>query len=210
MDLENSAEMRRALGRLNGGLAVAFAADEGYLVGVDAEEARSIERLRDLTQTSAAHALRVLLPGGQAWRRWVPELPAEAERLLARYPHGGLALSLPPPGRFAEALAAGASSIEFSSPRHPVAAALVRLFGRPLAVVQVDATHDSGGSDVSVRFAMPREPDAILRGPVSVAPVRNTVVSFPGGRAVLQREGAVSRRELEDVLGRALQLEEPR
>lgn len=199
-------ELVRAIGRLNGGSAIAFPTEEGYVVAVDAEEVRAVQRLRDQLALSALQPFEVLLARSDAWERSTLELPSEARRLAECFSPGAIKLCVQPSNLLATTLAGEAASptLAFWQPAHPIAAAVLQHFGRTLAAMRVDAFHPAEASPTRVRLSMAHPPDVVLADASPRAPVAATVVTFRDGRAMLVREGAVAREALETAMGRRI------
>jgi len=118
-----------------------------------------------------------------------------ALRLAARYWPGALTLVLP--------ATEGPATQAFRVPAHDVALALLAAAG-PLAVSSANRSGEPetlDADDVAIAFADSDEPFAILDGGRVPGGVASSVLDLTAPVARLLREGAVSRAEIEAVIG---------
>jgi tRNA A37 threonylcarbamoyladenosine synthetase subunit TsaC/SUA5/YrdC len=118
-----------------------------------------------------------------------------ATRIAERFWPGAVTLVL--------AAADGSATQAFRVPAHDVALALLAASG-PLAVTSANRSGEPetlDADDVSIAFADDDEPSAILDGGRVPGGVASSVVDLTGPVARLLREGAVSRAEIEAVIG---------
>jgi L-threonylcarbamoyladenylate synthase len=118
-----------------------------------------------------------------------------ATQLAGRFWPGALTLVLP--------ALDGPATQAFRVPAHNVALALLAAAG-PLAVSSANRSGEPetlDADDVSIAFADSDEPSAILDGGRVPGGVASSVLDLSESRARLVREGAVSRAEIEGVIG---------
>jgi L-threonylcarbamoyladenylate synthase len=131
----------------------------------------------------------------------------EAQALAARFWPGPLTLVLPKRegAEVADLVTAGLDTIAIRMPAHPVAQALLRAFGRPLAAPSANRSgHVSPTLAAHVEADLGDKVACILdAGPTKVG-VESTIVGWDAGRAVLLRPGGLARAAIEGVLGHAL------
>jgi L-threonylcarbamoyladenylate synthase len=106
----------------------------------------------------------------------------------------------------AESLArAGLDTIALRAPSHPVAQALLRAAGRPLAAPSANRSgHVSPTTAEHVRAELDGKVAMILDGGACDVGLESTVVACLGGDVAVLRPGGVTRREIEAALGRPL------
>src|ERR1700732_1111941 len=97
---------------------------------------------------------------------------------------------------------AGLPSVGLRMPAHPIALALIRAAGVPLAAPRANRfTELSPTTAEHVRLSLGSDSDYILDGgPCSVG-IESTVLSLAGPGPVLLRPGGISRTELEAIAG---------
>ncbi|HZP58859.1 MAG TPA: L-threonylcarbamoyladenylate synthase [Opitutaceae bacterium] len=126
-----------------------------------------------------------------------------AKRLAKKFWPGALTLVLPKKKRVPAIVTAGLPSVAVRMPRHPLMRRLLRLCDRPLAapsanpfgyVSPTTAEHVRAGLGKKIRF--------ILDGGPAAVGLESTIVDLRDPRHPrLLRPGAISRRQIEDVLG---------
>jgi L-threonylcarbamoyladenylate synthase len=134
------------------------------------------------------------------------ELPPHAERLMQHFWPGPLTLVLPKAEVVPDLATAGLDTVALRMPAHPVARALLRATGRPLAAPSANPFGNlspTTAAHVADAFADDRTGllDCILDGGACAVGVESTVVGWENGIPVLLRAGGVSVEALEAVLG---------
>jgi L-threonylcarbamoyladenylate synthase len=122
----------------------------------------------------------------------------------ARHDHN---CDTPSPGAsgIADLVRAGLPTLAIRVPRHPVAEALLRAFGRPLAAPSANRSgHVSATTAAHVTADLGDRVAVILDAGPAPMGVESTIVDVSGEGPVLLRPGAVPREAIEAVLGRAL------
>lgn len=185
-----------------GGL-VAFPTETVYGLGADATNGLAVAGVFSHKGRPTFNPLIIHVPtAALAWRYGVPTPPAE--KLAAAFWPGPLTLVLQrQQGHEIEDLAtAGLPTIALRVPAHPVAQALLRQAGRPIAapsanrsgrISPTSAAHVASdfGDDIAV----------ILDGGDTAVGLESTIVDVSGPVPVLLRPGGVTRAEIERVLG---------
>ncbi len=129
-------------------------------------------------------------------------VPARAQKLAAAFWPGPFTMVLPRGPRVCDAATAGLDTVGVRMPSHPVVQAVIRasgvafaapsanLSGRPSPTTAADTLADMAG----------RLPLILDGGPCAIG-VESTVVSLTGEKPVLLRPGAVTKEQMEAVLG---------
>lgn len=173
-----------------GGL-VAFPTETVYGLGANALDPAAVRRIferkgRPSTSPLIVHAHSVAMA-----RELVSNWPEQAESLAAAHWPGPLTLVLPKRKVIPDLVTAGLPTVGIRVPRHPVALALIREAGLPIAAPSANQfTHLSPTTAAHVREAF--GPDLIvLEGGPSEVGIESTVVSLAGPKPVLLRPGAI-------------------
>ncbi|MFV3077408.1 L-threonylcarbamoyladenylate synthase [Niveispirillum fermenti] len=131
-----------------------------------------------------------------------------ARRAMELWWPGPLTLVLPrrPAARLSLLVSAGLDTVALRSPAHPVAQALLRTCGRPVAAPSANRSgHVSPTTPMHVADEFPDGGGArlklILAGGRCTIGVESTVLDLTGERPLLLRPGSVTKEELEAVLG---------
>lgn len=137
----------------------------------------------------------------------IAELTPEARRLADAFWPGPLTLVLPlrQPSAVADLVTAGLDTIAVRVPAHPVAQALFRAFGRPLAAPSANRSgHVTATTAGHVAADLGDAVACILdAGPTQVG-LESTIVGLAGAKPALLRAGGIPRGDIEAVLDRSL------
>lgn len=186
------------------GKLVAFPTETVYGLGGDATNERAVAAIfeakgRPQFNPLISHVLDAV--EAQRFVRWSDT----AERLASRFWPGALTLVLPRAEGSTIALlaTAGLDTVAIRAPSHPVAQALIRAAGRPIAGPSANrsgAVSPTHAEHVAESLGG-RVPMIIDGGPCLVG-VESTVLDLSGGTPILLRPGGVSREAIESVIGR--------
>lgn len=128
--------------------------------------------------------------------------PTMARELAARFWPGPLTLVVRKKAMIPTALTAGLDTFGVRVPDHPVALALIRAAGVPLAAPSANRfTEVSPVTAAQVARGLGSSVDLILDAGHTRVGVESTVVDVSGGRPVLLRPGMISRESIEAVVG---------
>ncbi len=200
---------------LRDGRLVAFPTETVYGLGGDATSDRAVASIFALKGRPHFNPLIVHVPGLDEARRLV-DFDARAEQLAARFWPGPLTLVLPRRADCPISLlaSAGLDSLAVRVPAHPVAQALLRRTGRPLAAPSANpsgrispttAQHVADGfaaADDGIAATDESSPLALVLdgGPCAIG-LESTVVDLCGARPVLLRQGGITEEELAATVG---------
>ncbi len=191
------AHVSRAVGFLEGGGVVVFPTQGLYGLGADARNALAVDRIFAIKRRSAGNPLLVLVPDRDAVCQVAAEVPPVASRLMDRFWPGRVTLVFKAQSRLPQNLTAGTGKIGVRVSGHPVAAALVSKFGRPVTGTSANlsgrpACDRIGALDPQVAAQV----DLILDVGRLTGGQGSTVVDVTGSAPRIIREGAVSRSEI--------------
>jgi L-threonylcarbamoyladenylate synthase len=199
-EIDHAARLLRA-GRL-----VAFPTETVYGLGANALDAEAVARIYAVKRRPATSPLIVHVASIEMAQSLVANWPEIADRLACRFWPGPLTLVLEKqiekPPVIPPIVTAGLSTVGLRMPAHPIALALIRAAGVPLAAPSANRfTELSPTTTDHVRLSLGSEVDYILDGgPCSVG-IESTVLSLAGRRPILLRPGGISRTELETIVG---------
>lgn len=194
--IARAAELLRA-----GGL-VAFPTETVYGLGANALDERAVAGIFAAKGRPPNNPLIVHVAGVDSARPLVREWPDTARRLAERYWPGPLTMVLRGAGVVAEAVTAGGPTVALRVPAHPVAMALLREVGLPLAapsanrssqVSPTTAEHVLRGFDGRI--------DLILDAGPTTGGIESTVLDLTHAPARLLRPGLVPPGKIEEVIG---------
>ncbi|MDF2764424.1 MAG: threonylcarbamoyl-AMP synthase [Rhodospirillales bacterium] len=187
-----------AAGRL-----VAMPTETVYGLAADAGNDAAVARIFAAKERPHFNPLIVHVAGCAGADR-LGRLDDRAARLIARFWPGPLTLVVPrrPRARLSLLVSAGLDTVALRSPAHPVAQALLRLCGRPLAAPSANRSGRISPTTAGhVADSLDGAVDLILDGGPCPVGVESTVVDLCGERSRLLRPGAVTLEQLRAELG---------
>ena len=210
------AEIEHAAALLRAGKLVAFPTETVYGLGANALDAVAVARIFAVKGRPSTSPLIVHVASIEMAKSLSALWPDAAKRLAKKFWPGPLTIVLPTSasigGRAAvpAIVTAGLSTVGLRMPAHPVALALIRAAGIPLAAPSANRfTQLSPTTAEHVRRGLGDEVDYILDGGPCEVGIESTVVSLAKPLPVLLRPGRISRREIESTLGQALGIATP-
>jgi L-threonylcarbamoyladenylate synthase len=198
------AAIARAAAILRRGGLVAFPTETVYGLGADATNGRAVAGIFAAKGRPRFNPLIVHVESLAAAERHAVFLPL-ARRLADRFWPGALTLVLPrrEESPLADLVSAGLSTVALRVPAHPVARALLRQAGIPIAA---PSANPSGGISATtaehIEEGLGDAVDLILDGGPAPMGLESTVIGFDGEKPVLLRPGAIARADIESVTGK--------
>jgi L-threonylcarbamoyladenylate synthase len=199
------AAVAEAARRLAAGELVAFPTETVYGLGADAVNPTAVAEIFRMKGRPESHPLIVHIADPLAVAKWARTVPASAMTLAARFWPGPLTMILAKAARVPAAVTGGQDTVGIRCPSHPVAQELLREFARigSGAVAAPSANrfgHVSPTTAQHVRDEFGESLVVIDGGPCEVG-LESTIVDLSRGAPVLLRPGAITRRDIETVLG---------
>ncbi len=196
-----TAKLERAAALIRAGELVVFPTETVYGLGADALQARAVERIFAAKGRPLQDPLIVHIAAEEALADLITAWPAAVLQLTRAFWPGPLTLILPRSPRVPAIVSAGLQTVAVRMPRHPVALALIRAVGSPLAAPSANrfmhispttarhAAADLGGGI----------PLILDGGPCSVG-VESTVLDLCSPSPTILRPGGISLEALRSVL----------
>jgi L-threonylcarbamoyladenylate synthase len=197
-----------AVAALRAGALVILPTETVYGLAADAGNAEAVARIFEAKGRPRFNPLIAHVADAQAAEA-IAEFDVAARTLAAAFWPGPLTIVAPvkPGDRVCDLARAGLDSVAVRVPGHPVARAVLAAFGgpvvapsanrsgRPSPTTFADAVEETGVSTASA-----------LDGGSCAVGVESTVVSVLDGRVALLRPGAVTRAEIEALVGSVIEL----
>jgi L-threonylcarbamoyladenylate synthase len=196
-DIARAAELIR-----RGGL-VAFPTETVYGLGANALDSAAVERIFAAKGRPSTSPLIVHVASAAMARSVVREWPPAADALAGRFWPGPLTMVLPKLPSVPARVTAGLDTVGVRVPAHPIALELIRAAGVPIAAPSANRfTEVSPTTAQHVRDSLGSYVDLVLDGGPAAVGIESTVLSLVNpASAALLRPGAISRRQIEDVIG---------
>jgi len=184
----------RAVELLGRGELVAFPTDTVYGVGADAFRPEAVARLFGAKLRPADKPIALLIAPEYDLRQLARDVPPEAEALARRFWPGGLTLVLQRAPAIPDAVTVGGPTVGVRVPDHPVALAVIRGFGAPVAATSATLSGQSSplAAEDVVRQLAGRIP-LVIDGGRCPGGVESTVLDLTTPVPTIRRKGAVSK-----------------
>jgi L-threonylcarbamoyladenylate synthase len=206
----NPAEIEAAARLLRAGRLVAFPTETVYGLGANALDPEAIARIYKAKGRPPTSPLIVHVNSVEMAKSLTAEWPQHAQLLASRFWPGPLTLVLQKQPTIPSIVTAGLNSVGLRIPAHPVALALIRSAGVPLAAPSANRfTQLSPTTADHVRQSLGTDVDLILDGGPCKVGIESTVLSLAGPYPVLLRPGGISRAMLEAVVGSVTTADDP-
>lgn len=196
------AALAEAAALLRAGRLVAFPTETVYGLGADGLNPKAVAGIYAAKGRPATNPLILHVPGLEEARTLVADWPAEAEALAARFWPGPLTLVLPAAACVPAIVRAGNPTVALRCPDHPVALALLRACGRPLAAPSANRSLGISPTRAEhVAASLEDRVDLILDGGPTEAGLESTILSLAHRPFRLLRPGPIPPSELEALVG---------
>jgi L-threonylcarbamoyladenylate synthase len=200
VSLEQAAALIRA------GKLVAFPTETVYGLGANALDSEAVARIFAAKGRPRTSPLIVHVDSVEMARGLASQWPDAAEVLARRYWPGPLTLVVPKRAAIPDIVTAGLPTVGLRMPAHPLALALIRAAGVPIAApsanrfTELSPTH---AGHVPAGLA-----DYVMNGGPARVGIESTVLSL-AGEPTLLRPGAISLTEIAASIGPVLTAEAP-
>lgn len=194
-------ELRHAAELLRAGRLVAFPTETVYGLGANALSAEAVARIFEAKGRPHTSPLIVHVASPESANEVVAAWPAAAAKLADRFWPGPLTFVLPKQPVVPDIVTAGLATVGVRVPSHPVALALLRECGLPLAAPSANRfTQLSPTTSEHVRRSLGDRVDYVLDGGPCTVGIESTVISLASEPTIL-RPGGISRAQIESIIG---------
>jgi L-threonylcarbamoyladenylate synthase len=198
--------IERAAEALAKGEIVAFPTETVYGLGANALDAAAVAKVFAAKERPRFNPLIVHVLGLDEAERYAV-VNETARRLMKPFWPGPLSLVLPCQRvcGISDLVSAGLDTIALRAPSHPVARALLKAAKLPIAAPSANRSgRVSPTTAAHVEAELGHLPTMILDGGPCALGLESTVLGVDGDKVTLLRLGALTREEIEKVLGRRL------
>ncbi len=192
----------RAAEQLRSGNLVAFPTETVYGLGANALDAVAVERIFIAKGRPTRNPVIVHVIDAEAAREVAADWPNEADLLAERFWPGPLTLILSRRKEIPDIVTGGGPTVGVRVPAHPVALALLRAAGIPIAAPSANRSLQlSPTLAAHVAQSLGGRIPFILDGGPTSGGLESTVVRLGDGQPLLLRPGLLSPAEIEAVIG---------
>ncbi len=186
---------------LRAGQPVAFPTETVYGLGCDATNPEAVKRVFEAKGRPMDNPLIVHIAELSEWDNLVNEIPPLAKALALRFWPGPLTIILPRSERIPAETAGGLDTVGVRFPAHPMAQAMIRAAGIPIAAPSANRSgRPSPTTAEHVRIDMNGRIPLILEGGSCFCGVESTVIALDDAETVrVLRPGFVTPEQLAEI-----------
>jgi len=202
-NLENNPQVVDAANFLRDNEVVALPTETVYGLGGNAKSDAAVEKIFAAKGRPSDNPLIIHIADKNQLKAFVAEVPEKAERLIESFWPGPLTIIFKRiEGVLSETATAGLATVAVRMPDHPVALALLKSCGLPIAAPSANSsgkpsptTADHVLDDLNGKIA------GVIDGGATGIGVESTVVDCTEAIPVILRPGGVTKEQLESVVG---------
>ena len=199
---EDPTAIEQAGALLRAGEVVGIPTETVYGLAADALNPQAVARIFEAKGRPQDNPLIVHIADIETVYEIAAEFPPEAQALAEAYWPGPMTIILPKQDRIPMVTSGGLNTVGIRFPSHPMAQAIIRAAGTPLAAPSANtAGRPSTTTAQHVMEDLNGKIGAVVDGGACSVGVESTVVSLCGERPRLLRPGGISLEQLRAVLG---------
>lgn len=185
------------------GSVVAFPTETVYGLGADALNARAVAGIFEAKGRPAWNPVIVHVASISEAQALVTRWPDEATTIAESLWPGPVTIVLPKAPRVPDIVSAGLPNVGIRIPAHPVALALIRAAGTPIAAPSANRFTEVSPTEAQhVVASLGSRVGLVLSGGSCDVGIESTVIDLTGDVPVVLRPGMITRDRLESLLGR--------
>ena len=193
--------IKHAAGLLRAGNVVVFPTETVYGLGADVFQSAALERIFVAKGRPHSDPLIAHIADEASLELLTTALSEQAQRLASAFWPGPLTLILPRGPRVPHLVTAGLETVAVRMPRHPVALALIRALGSPIAAPSANRfMHISPTTAQHVLADLAGRVPLILDGGPCEVGVESTVLDLCSQQPIILRPGGVSLEALRAIV----------
>lgn len=200
--------MTDAVAALNRGEVIVFPTETLYGLGADALNFSAVEKVFQLKGRDPRNPFPVLVSDRAMLDFLVTEITPLAEKLMARFWPGPLTLVLPARKDIPKPLVNSTGGVGVRISSQPIAQEIVKMLGRPVTATSANPSGQPGARTVAqARNYFPDKIVIFIDGGELPSQIGSTVAEVAGNKLRIIRAGEIGRSELEQALGKGVNIE---
>lgn len=200
-EASDAAVIARAAALIRAGRLVVFPTETVYGLGANALDEAAVARIFEAKGRPSGDPLIVHVADTADVAAVAADVPAVARTLMSAFWPGPLTIILSRGSDVPLRVTAGGDTVAVRMPQHPVALALLRASGVPIAAPSANRFSRPSPTRASdVVEDLGERVDMILDGGPTTHGVESTVIDVAGGHAVVLRPGAITLEALREVV----------
>lgn len=194
--------LERAGALIRAGRLVAFPTETVYGLGANALDEKAVKHIYEVKQRPATSPMIVHVTSIEMARSLAREWPESAEKLARAFWPGPLTLVVPKQPSIPSIVTSGIDTVGLRMPSHPVALAVIRAAGVPVAAPSANRFKGLSPTTAGhVRASLGDRVDMILDGGMTQVGIESTVLTLACATPRILRPGMISRKDIEAVIG---------
>lgn len=198
-------QIRAAVDVLASGGVAAIPTDTVYGLAANAFDESAVLKIYELKGRPEGMALPLLLSEAEEVGMCAEKMPQAAWTLMERFWPGALTLVVSKSAGIPDIVTAGLDTVALRVPDHPVPRAIAKTLSAPITGTSANLSGRPALTNAaSVRREFGDAIDFVLDGGDALGGMASTIMDISGDKMRVLREGAVSREEIEAVLGKEM------
>ncbi len=199
----NDPQIAQAAALLRGNEVVAFPTETVYGLGANAKSTDAVKKIYEAKGRPSDNPLIVHIADISQLDGLTGPAPDKAKILMKRFWPGALTLILPcKPGALSPRVTAGLDTVAVRMPDHPLALALIRAAGLPIAAPSANLSGKPSPTKAEhVAHDLDGRIAGMMDGGSTGIGVESTVLSCAGETPVLLRPGGITKEQIEAEIG---------
>lgn len=195
----------RAAGILQRGGLVAFPTETVYGLGANGLDSAACKKIYEAKGRPSDNPLILHISALDELERIVSSVPAEAEKIMEAFWPGPLTLIFSKAACVPKEITGGFETVAVRFPSHPVANALIKAAGLPIAAPSANRSGRPSPTRASHVLAdLDGRIDMLLDGGSACVGLESTILDLTGEAPMILRPGAVTKEMLMDICGEVL------
>jgi L-threonylcarbamoyladenylate synthase len=195
INVEQTVELLRA------GELVVVPTDTVYGIACDYANAEAVKKVYQIKGRSEEKPLVVLISSLEMLNEVAEEITGKHKLLMERFWPGGLTLLFRRSGRISDVIAGGGLNIGVRMPAQEVTLSIIKNLGRPIVATSVNKSGSVSLIDLEEIFEVFPGLAIVDGGEMGGLRVESTVLDLTGEKPSILRKGAVTKEQIENVLG---------
>ncbi len=200
--------MSDAVAALRGGEVIVFPTETLYGLGADALNFTAVEKVFQLKGRDANNPFPVLVADRSMLNSLVESISPLAEKLMERFWPGPLTLVLPARNDIPPPLVSSTGAIGVRISSQPIVSEIIRMLGRPLTATSANPSGQPGAQTVAqARDYFSGKIKVFIDGGALTSKTGSTVAAVAGNKIKIIRAGEIGKDELQNVVGKGIDIE---
>lgn len=185
------------------GEVVAFPTETVYGLGADAWNPSAIQKVFKVKGRPSDNPLIVHVSDLEQVLDFVVSIPNKAQQLIEAFWPGSLSIILPKKPEVLDSVTAGLNTVAIRMPDHPIALDFISKTG-PLVAPSANTSGNPSPTKASHVLQDFGSDFPVIDGESTQVGLESTVIDLSEGEPTILRPGSISRKQIEDILGKEI------